>query len=296
MKRDTQYSPAIFAFMQQLKYKLLYLFLLLNFGSWAAGNDTLALMKQVEQLRITGDSLLAHQFDSSGQEWNTRFKAGLDSILQQPAAARLSFRQVKALSSVSSDNDVVKLLSWMLPDRSSGNFKYYAYCIIRKNDKGAVPDVYTLHHNTTLNRDELEFLKADTGMWSGCVYYDVVHKRYKKKDYYLLLGWAPQNIQITRKIVEPLLIGNKGIQLGAPVIKAGGKARSRLVFEFNSRATMSLRFDKGRNMLIMDHLSPSDTRPEAKGMYQLYGPDLSYDGLVFKKGMWVLMRDVDVTN
>lgn len=282
--------------MHLLKRYLPYFFLLLHFGSRASGSDTLALMKQVEWLRMTGDSLLAHQFDSSGQEWNARFKAGLDSLLQQPAAAKLSFRQIKALSSVSSDNDVVKILSWMLPDRSSGSFRYYAYCLIRNTNKGAAHDIYTLHHNTGLKRDELEFLKCDTATWSGCVYYDIVHKRYKKKDYYLLLGWAPQNIQVTRKMVEPLLLSNKRIQLGAPMIKAGGKTRSRLVFEFNARATMSLRFDKGRNMIIMDHLSPSDPRPEAQGMYQLYGPDLSYDGLVFKKGMWVLMRDVDVTN
>jgi hypothetical protein len=31
-------------------------------------------------------------------------------------------------------------------------------------------------------------------------------------------------------------------------------------------------------------------------MYQLYGPDLSYDGLKFEKGLWILQRDIDVRN
>lgn len=276
---------------------LILVFLLNNLQTYGQGSDTLALVKPIEQLRQTGDSLLAHQYDSSGTEWNSRFRAGLEALLALPGGLQLSYKQVKALSVVRADNGKIKLLTWMLPDRSRAAFNFFGFVIVEEGKKEKkMLRLYRLHHRTDLKREDLEFLKSDTTNWTGCVYYDIIRKRYRKKEYYVLLGWAPQNAYVTRKLIEPIVFSGQRLQLGAPVLKAGGKTRTRLVYEFNARASMSLRYDSKKDMIIMDHLAPSDPRPEAAGMYQLYGPDLSYDALDFRKGMWVLIRDIDVTN
>ena len=59
---------------------------------------------------------------------------------------------------------------------------------------------------------------------------------------------------------------------------------------------MSLRYEPGPGMIVFDHLAPSDPRPESKGVYSLYGPDLSYDGLQFVKGSWILKEDLEMKN
>jgi len=57
-----------------------------------------------------------------------------------------------------------------------------------------------------------------------------------------------------------------------------------------------LRWEENKNMVIMDNLSSTDPRPESKGMYSLYGPDMSYNALKFDKGFWYLSKDVDIRN
>jgi hypothetical protein len=59
---------------------------------------------------------------------------------------------------------------------------------------------------------------------------------------------------------------------------------------------MNLRYNEDLGMLVFDHLASSDPRPESKGVYSLYGPDLSYDGLKFEKGYWMLYKDIDPHN
>jgi hypothetical protein len=111
-----------------------------------------------------------------------------------------------------------------------------------------------------------------------------------------LLNWCPQNEQITRKTAETLQLRDNKAIFGVPLIRAGGKSRGRLVFDYNAQASMTMRYDERMNKVVMDHLSPSDLRPEARNQYQLYGPDLSYDALTPEKGQWILLRDIDVRN
>ncbi|HEX3387053.1 MAG TPA: hypothetical protein VHS53_17755, partial [Mucilaginibacter sp.] len=43
-----------------------------------------------------------------------------------------------------------------------------------------------------------------------------------------------------------------------------------------------------------DHLAPQDGRQ--KKHYDLYGPDLTYDGYRFKDGRWVYVENLDMRN
>lgn len=277
-----------------MKRYLLFLLICIC-GKLSAQSDTLAFNKVVGRLQMYGDSLLKSNNDSIRQQAHLDLSALLDSTLRTEAGSRLSFHQIKGLSIAESDDEKVKTITWMLSLERGSKYSYYGYLLLRSERK--MPwKIVQLQMNNSYSNEELEFAKTDTLTWHGCIYYNIHHERYKKKDHYLLLGWAPQSVFTTRKIAEPLVYSPSKISLGAPVIKAGGKARTRLLFEYNSRVTMSLRYNESMKMIVMDHLASSDPRPEAKGMYQLYGPDLSYDGLKFNKGQWQLVKDIDVRN
>ena len=111
-----------------------------------------------------------------------------------------------------------------------------------------------------------------------------------------MLGWAPHTASSTRKIIETISFTQSTVNFGVPQLKTGGRARMRMIFEYSSQATMSLRWEENKNMVIMDNLSSTDPRPESKGMYSLYGPDMSYNALKFDKGFWYLSKDVDIRN
>ena len=57
---------------------------------------------------------------------------------------------------------------------------------------------------------------------------------------------------------------------------------------------MSLRYEKKKKMIVFDHLSPSS--PSLKGKYEYYGPDFTYDGFSFKKGIWHYRKNLEMRN
>jgi hypothetical protein len=278
-----------------MRLHILLLLSIFSSENLLAQTDTLIFKNCTSRLQVYGDSILKGSTDTVRMNAHQQFFELIDSILHTPGGSQLSFGQYKALSVALSDDEKVKAITWLVQTDRGNKYRYYGYLLQRKEKKDDW-QVHRLEMNNQLQRDLLETLKSDSANWPGCIYYAVHHERYKKKDYYLLLGWAPQSVQTTRKYIEPLGLTPTRITVGTPSIKAGGRARTRLVFEYNAQLTMSLRYNEKLNMIVMDHLSSSDPRPEAKGMYQLYGPDLSYDGLKFSKGQWVLVKDVDVRN
>lgn len=278
--------------MRQIAF--FFFFLLMSFQG-ICSPDTLAFKPALSRLILLGDSVLKLREDGLKDSLNQEFLMLLDSILFTPEGIKLSFHQVKSLSVAQDPSKKVRAITWMVSKNNGAEYQYYGYFITQLDLKKPA-SITRLHQNKELNREELEFLKGDSSTWMGCIYYSVLTERYKKKEYFLLLGWAPQSQFTTRKIVEPITITPTKINIGVPTIKAGGKTRTRLVFEFNAQVSVSLRYNEDKKMIVMDHLSSSDPRPESKGMYQLYGPDLSYDGLKFEKGLWILQRDIDVRN
>lgn len=281
--------------MKMMKRIPFFLFFLLMSFQGAFASDTLAFKPSVSRLIALGDSVLKLSEDGLKDSLNSEFSRLLDSILYTPSGVSLSFYQVKSLSVAQDPSKKVKAITWMVSKKNGSEFQYFGY-LITQLDLKKPATITRLHQNKDLLRDELEFLKGDSSTWMGCIYYSVMVERYKKKDYFLLLGWAPQSLFITRKMAEAISITPSKINLGVPVIKAGGKAKTRLILEYNAQVSISLKYNDSKKMIVMDHLSSSDPRPEAKGMYQLYGPDLSYDGLKFEKGGWILQRDIDVRN
>ncbi len=258
-------------------------------------NDTLAFNQSLIRLQHFGDSLLKGKSDQARLIGHEQFSLLADSILRNPVSWKMSFYQVPALSVLTSSDEKFKIYNWMLTEKDGNAFSYFCY-IQLQDPKTKVIQLIHLHEKKVENNEEVELLKLDSAAWMGAVYYKIIHQHKKKKDYYLLLGWAPHTSTTTRKIIEPLLISAGKVVFGAPVLKTGGKAKMRMVFEYNSQATMLLRFNENQNMVVFDHLSSSDPRPEAKNVYSLYGPDLSYDGLKFSKGLWYLQKDIDVKN
>ena len=280
-----------------MKYSLIHiLFSILFFSSAQAQvSDTSKFNLPLLRLKSYGDSLLRGSSDSVRIVNNQLFTVLVDSILQNPVSHQLSFYQANTLSVVNSDDGKFRIYNWMLPLENNNNYSYFGYIQTWDEQKREVR-LYHLKAGNYPNNDEAETMRLDISNWYGCVYYKIIHERKKKKDFYLLLGWSPHTAITTRKEIEPLILGVNKVSFGSPVIKTGGKAKMRMIFEYNAQATMSLRYDESQKLLRFDHLSSTDPRPESKGMYNLYGPDLSFDGLQFDHGLWYFKKDIDAKN
>lgn len=219
-----------------------------------------------------------------------------DSILRAPGGTSLSFYNIRAMSLVVSPDNHLRLYNWMLLLDKGNRYQFFGYAAFRQ-DKKMPYRILKLEEKKYSDNEATSYLKLDSTTWLGCVYYKIIQQRYNKKTTYIALGWAPQSLLTTRKIIEPMSFSTSKITLGAPVFKAKGtKAKSRVIFEYNARATMSLRYEEKQDRIVFDHLSPSDPRPESKGVYSLYGPDLTYDAYVFKQGSWMYQSDLQMGN
>jgi hypothetical protein len=55
---------------------------------------------------------------------------------------------------------------------------------------------------------------------------------------------------------------------------------------------MNLSYNEKMKMIVFDHLSPSESK--YAGQYMYYGPDFSYDGLLFKDKKWFYQAHLDL--
>ena len=130
--------------------------------------------------------------------------------------------------------------------------------------------------------------------WPGAIYYDVVVKNDNRKPVYLLLGWQGGNGTTTRKVVETLDVNRGRVRFGTPHLEVQGRLVKRHHLVFSDAVSVALRHEPEANRIVMDHLSPPS--PELQGMHAYYGPDFTYDALVWHKGKWHLEEGVDVAD
>jgi hypothetical protein len=129
--------------------------------------------------------------------------------------------------------------------------------------------------------------------WYGALYYKILKNIIKDKPYYTLLALQYHNYFITRKIIDVFSFDLSGnLQFGAPIFQTDTKIKKRLVFEYSAKSGMNLKYDEKLQMIIFDHLAPRESK--YVGLYEYYGPDLSFDGLKFQKDRWVLISNLDL--
>lgn len=227
-------------------------------------------------------------------ENSEKFSSVLKFALSQQKSNEFSFdslRQYRVM--LESPDKEVRVFSWNV-EAEDGTQKFYGY-IQAFNKKSQKHEVYQLIDKSDGMKDP-ENAVLDITKWHGAYYYQIIQKKYKKKKYYVLLGWDGNNRITNKRLIEVLSFDGKGFpKFGDNILSAeNGKIKKRIIFEYQAGIIMSLRYDKDKDMIIFDHLSPSN--PDLVGMYQFYGPDFSYDGLQFKEGKWIYVKNVDIRN
>lgn len=130
--------------------------------------------------------------------------------------------------------------------------------------------------------------------WPGAIYYDVILTHHRKTPYYTLLGWDGADALVTQKIIEPLQIKRGRVRFGDRTLIGPDGRTSRIILTYADDAVVALRHEPDNKRIVMDHLSPF--APHLKGAWSFYGPDMSYDALLWRKGHWLYQPDVEVAD
>lgn len=223
--------------------------------------------------------------DSTRLVLNEEIEKLFTLALQKENAFDYSFSQIKSIGSVYSDNHLVRIISWnyMLNDKQ---YAYSSFILKKKNKKDTFPKVYPISCLKAIKPHINKVYYANN--WYGSLYYKIIHQKGK----YLLLGYSNYQDITKLKVIDVLQFKGKRISFGSRMFKITRRSQQRLVFEYSPKAMMNISYETKKKRFVFDHLMPHDLAFDK--MYQFYGPDFTYDALIYKKKMWRLIQDIDI--
>lgn len=277
--------------MRPVKTKILYIVLLsisLLYSSFAKGGQGY-FYYQIETINELFEKIQKTNSDKNKIEFNNKVVKLVEEIVNDQKSFEYDFSKLVYITVLDADDNKLRIFNWNIA-LSDGTHKYYGYLQYKKSRRDDLI-VFKLNDLSDHIHDENRNFTSHKE-WFGALYYEIVTKKWNRVTYYTLIGWDGGDLLINRKVVEVLHFSRRGLpRFGNNMFVVNRTRKDRLIYEFSSRVAMLLRYNAKQDIIVIDHLSPPDTRYE--GLRQYYGPDLSYDALRFVGGRWVLESDID---
>lgn len=220
---------------------------------------------------------------------NDQFYSLLKKAVQQDDAIQLDLRNVRNLMQITNNDSSLRVLTWAVRD-AKNSYHYHGF-IQRVADNGYVWEEL-IDQSSKIEHPEKQELSATK--WYGCLYYDLLEIDNGLKTINTLVGWDGNNTMSHKKIIDHLFFDqNDSARFGAPIMReAKNTYLYRKVFEFSGDLKMTLDLKRSpKKRIIFDHLSPSN--PSLVGVYEYYGPDLTFDAYEWGGQFWDFVSDID---
>ncbi len=272
--------------MRNYFFKLIVsVFLFFYFGIAISQNNA----DKVRDLQILFEKLSFAPDDSERDSLNRKITTEIKNYISENDIKNI--KVIKNVSVLVSDDDYLEIITW--PILYSDNiYRFFGFIKYYDKDFGRYNVEFLADKSDKIINPEYQILTPNN--WFGAFYYKLIQKKYKKEKVYVLLGWDGNNDLSNKKIIDVFYLDeNNEPTFGKNIFESENGIKKRLIFEYKEGISMSLRYDEKSDKIIWDHLSPS--KPELKGHYEYYGPDLTFDALKFEKGVWKYIPDYDIT-
>jgi len=222
--------------------KLLIILGLLIYTQYSSAQDFERFKLLEDSLYNLGKKMLNSSNDFEKYAANTTFKKTLESALSLHKSYKYSFDSLDMIARLYSEDNKLRIFNWHIA-KSDGKYEYFA--IVQSYDKKKkIYKTYELiDRSEEIESPEDDLLQKDE--WYGAHYYKLIETKYKKKSYYTLLGWDGSDLLTTRKIIEVMRLSSSGRpRFGAFLFRDNKQTKKRVIFEFSSKASVSLKYDK----------------------------------------------------
>lgn len=253
-----------------------------------AQNDESQLIKFEQQADSLADIFLNPDFnDSQKIAAFEMLDEQLGTILQEEISFDYVFDSIKRISVLTSDDKMVRFFTYNFRN-SNDRFTQRGYVQYKFNDEIRLKHLMVNEESTSHSQSDSHSVN-----WRGAIYYQLINSGYKKESHYTLLGWNGNDNLSTKKYIDIFYIDDRGnAQFGKPVIEyPKSLLKSFVEFEYSAEVQMTLHYVEDEKIIVFDHLSPPSS--SLTNIYAYYGPDLSYDALVWEKGKWIYKADYD---
>ena len=261
-------------------------------GIFARDTDTVLIHKYELILNELFGNISNNADDLKKEQINRKIIKNFEQVLTIEGSFTYPFDSLKNLGKITSPDRNIRIYTWNLP-YSDGSHKYFGFIQFKPAIENNIL-LFKLIDKSEISELPETLILSDTS-WFGALYYEIIEKEYNGEKYYTLLGFDFNTMLTNKKIIEILYFRNDNIPVfGKPVFNYHNKLKSRIIFEYSTKAAMGLKYNNELEMIVFDHLSPA--KPSYEGRFMFYGPDFSYDGFIFSNGIWNEIRDIDVRN
>ena len=213
------------------------------------------------------------------ESFNTLFY----EVLAMPGSFDFPFDSLKWISKKFPKDKSFKIYTWEVKV-SEIAFKYFG--VLQKRDGTN----YILTDNFK-NAESIVDEEFSSDNWLGALYYNLMEEQTASgQKYYLLFGLNKWNKFENIKLLDVLFFTAEGVPyFGLPVFKkktAGqpDELYHRLAFKYASDAQMTLNYNPGMEMIMVDNLIRKMSRIAGQG--ETLVPDGSYVGYHLEDGYW----------
>jgi len=255
------------------------------------------IMALADSISDLSKSVVMLETDSLKFQANRKLISCMNLILNEPGSFDYDWSDVESMSKLFSEKGELKIFSWTLI-KEDGTHDYFGFIQYMKSKNNIV--VYALSNSANdLGKPEKKVLTHLN--WYGAAYNDIITVKKGGKKYYTLIGWHGNDKITSRKVIDVLYFTGKGLpKFGYSFFKSDHGSTKRIIFEYTTRAVMSVKYHKKSGAIVFDHLAPSNSQgtpsSSLKGMYEFYGPDGTYDAIKFESGRWRYYKSFDLRN
>ena len=274
-----------------MKYTI-FLILLFVFSFQVIGQkNNSQLREKEEELSKLLNELRTTKGDEEINKINEKFKTAFGKALEMDGAFDFPFASLNSVGLIYSNDKLVRVITWNVQYEDLMH-NYFSF-IMKKDERT------NRVHLVELKRQKQHFgmIQEETVTnenWYGALYYEIIDVQRRNKTYYTLLGYDANDQRSSIKLIDVLYFTGKIPNFGYPIFDVANGRAKRVIFEHSNKATMSLRYDKQRDKIVFDHLTPES--PGLKEFREFYVPDMSYDAYDWNGTQWVLLEDIIAVN
>lgn len=227
---------------------------------------------------------------SASEPIQEQIRGLMPNALSTEGAMDFPWSKLDRIGVITSEDGMVRVFTWHVmvdPD----HYRYFGY--VQMNQKRDQIRIVELMDNLKPQRN-LTRLEQSPEDWYGKLYYQIITKTYKRDTYYTLLGMDFNDSRSTIKTIETISLQRRKPRFEKGMYMVGNALQDRMVLEYSSQVSISVRYDPSVRMITWDHLEP--LHPIYRNNFEFYGPDGSYDGLAFSDGAWIYRHDIDARN
>ena len=256
------------------------------------GNNKL-IAEYEDTLKVIAYDIMNADTETKRRVANDAFITNLKEVLQYEKSYDFAFDSLVTISRIKSPDKRFRIFNWLLR-KDNGTYEYYAFVHYYNKTKRKYEIIHLIDNSANIRN--IEQADLDASNWYGGLIYDIIYIKKRGRKYYTMLLWDGNDNYSTKKIIDVMYFSGKNkIKFGLPIFKkSNNKSQKRVVLEYDSRTSISVKYHQKDQQIIFNHLVPRNK--DLEGLYEYYIPEGTFNAYVYKNGSWFLEEDIDVRN